>query len=79
MEVISRLSLNVGYTSATYWVDMLNGSGGVMGSNDLKGNLAQLGANYLLAPNKRLGFKYANFGGADLDSNTLALDLTVGF
>ncbi len=79
MEVISRLSLNVGYTSATYWVDVLNGSGGVMGSNDLKGNLAQLGANYLLAPNKRLGFKYANFGGADLDSNTLALDLTVGF
>ena len=69
MEVISRLSLNLGYTSATYWAM----------SNELKGTLTQLGGNYLLAPNKRLGFKYANFGGADLDSNTLALDLTIGF
>lgn len=79
MEVISRLSLNVGYTNATYWVDMLMPSGMVMASDDLKGTLTQIGANYLLAPNKLLGFKYADFGGADLDSNTIALDLTIGF
>ncbi len=80
MEVISRLSLNVGYTNATYWVDKVNkNTNMVMSSNDLKGTLTQLGANYLLAPNKRLGFKYASFGGADLDSTVAELDLTIGF
>jgi len=78
MEVISRLSLNVGYTRATYWTDMLMPSGMVMGSSKTEGSLAQLGANYLLAPNKRLGFKYADFG-SDLDSNIMELDLMIGF
>ena len=78
MEVIPRLSLNAGYTQATYWTDMLMPNGSVMGSTKTEGTLAQLGANYLLAPNKRLGFKYADFG-ADLDSNIMELDLMIGF
>ena len=78
MEVMSRLSLNLGYTRATYWTDMLMANGMVMASNKTEGSLTQVGANYLLAPNKRLGFKYADFG-ADLDSNVMELDLMIGF
>ncbi len=78
MEVVPRLSLNVGYTQATYWSDMLMSDGSVMNSSKTEGTLAQLGANYLLAPNKRLGFKYADFG-SDLDSNIMELDLMIGF
>ncbi len=37
-----------------------------------------LGANYLLAPNKRLGFKYVTFGG-DFDTNAAELDVVIGF
>ena len=78
MEVIPRLSLNAGYTRATYWTDMLDTNNIVMSSSKTEGSLTQLGANYLLAPNKRLGFKYADFG-ADLDSNIMELDLMIGF
>ncbi len=78
MEVVPRLSFNLGYTKATYWTDMLMPNGMVMASNKSIGSLTQLGANYLLAPNKRLGFKYADYG-SDLDGNVMELDLMIGF
>lgn len=87
-EVMHKLSVNFGYTSATYWMDMkmsgmsgMGGMGGMSGglsSSSTDGTLTQVGADYLLAPNKRLGFKLASFGG-DLDETATVIELMAGF
>ena len=75
-EVMHKLSVNFGYTSATYWMDMVMGN--MRDPRSTEGTLTQVGADYLLAPNKRLGFKLASFGG-DLDETATVIELMAGF
>jgi len=80
-EMMRKLSVFVGYTSATYFVDALNADSTMVMtsmSRDYNNTMTQVGANYLLAPNKRLGLKVASIGG-DLGDTVTAIDLMVGY
>ncbi|HEC18374.1 MAG TPA: hypothetical protein ENI97_03435 [Gammaproteobacteria bacterium] len=89
MEVMRHLSGQLGYVSADYagmtMMEMttstdMNGDSDTMDSFTarIKGTAITVGLDYLLAPNKRLGFKYVKFGG-DLDTTVSELNLIVGF
>jgi len=80
-EVVRKLSVFAGYTSATYFVDMLNANSTMVMaamSTDYNNTMTQVGANYLIAPNKRFGLKLASIGG-DLSDTVTAIDLMVGY
>lgn len=87
-ELVEHLSAQLGYVDADYGMTMmemdmdmdLNGDSDITDAYTVRttGTSVTLGLDYLLAPNKRLGFKYVSFGG-DLDAKVSELDLIIGF
>ena len=71
-EVMDRLSVNVGFVKATYWMDMMSMS------MSTEGTATSVGASYLLAPNKLLMVRALNFGG-DLNDKMGTVTLRMGF
>lgn len=74
--VADKLSVSLGYVKAMYNYDMMMNS--MWMAQKVNATSTSLGANYLLAPNKRLGFKYVTFGG-DIETKAAELDLVIGF